>query len=236
MSLFHFTLLHPYRIYICTDSSYIAAAGGERVLHAPPTISLNKGPPPAEIRSQQACYYHVTVEELLSLFSLQNKKQTPCWVSLSGGGRSVRHLPLPLRPLGDTQPVNSSSPTPLLVSTHPSLSSSNSLPPVPLWSLSSKKKKDFPLLCVLLRFLSANPVSFYCVRPVPQPRPVIPIHVPVSSCVCSFTTYLKTSRSFLFVFHFHIFSKASLSPIQVCGNTQGVGCSMRQHVWINKHG
>lgn len=102
-------------------------------------------------------------------FPLQNKKQTPCWVSLSGGGRSVRHLPLPLRPLGDAQPVNSSSPTPLLVSTHPALSSSNSLPLVPLWSLSCKKKKIF--LSFVFPSTSCLPIQSHFTVSNPSPNP-----------------------------------------------------------------
>ncbi len=59
------------------------------------------------------CYHRVTVKggEEVFFLSLQNKKLTPCRVSLRGF-HSSSHLPLPPRPLGEAQ----SSPPPLLAS------------------------------------------------------------------------------------------------------------------------
>ena len=63
----------------------------------------------------------------LSFFHSKTKKLTPCWASLRGV-HSSSHLPLPLRPLGDAQP--------LLASSHVRFHHSH-LPPISLISFPS---------------------------------------------------------------------------------------------------
>lgn len=121
-------------------------------------------------------------------FSLQNKKLNPRWVSLRGGLSS--HLPLPLRPLGDTQPANPSSPPPLSVSSPP-LTSLIFLPLMLKLTIAFSPPKNIFLsilpssLRVLVSFLSLYPLP--CGRsPFLRPRPVISLLVPVT-----FTMILK---------------------------------------------
>lgn len=165
---------------------------------------LEEAPHPSEQSSSTSwnmectglCYRRVTVEGVeVFFFSLQNKKLTPCWVSLQGVCSSSL-LPLPLRPLGDAQPaLHPSSPPPFHhpylppVSPHfpPSEVRVNCRSDLLLWSLSPKTLLfspfcHLPFVRVFSSFLPLYPLSSLAVsRPPPWPQPVISLLSSVAS-------------------------------------------------------